>query len=338
MRYAMLLKSHSNARYVQSLQKLAIGELSCALAAWDIPASPSFCDVLGETFLTFEADAIPDTCWRDISSLSSICLAGELHGDELRVLKRDNASYLPPELPHLLKYKGKTNADFTALMLHCARDASTYARTRDPLTVLDPLCGKATTLFGALCRGDNAIGVESDEKALREADQFFAKCLQLHKLKHSREQGSRTLSGGGNARVIKYVVADSAERWKAGDTRSLTLICGDARRLAELVKPDCCHLIVTDLPYGVQHAPQEGQRMSSLDRLAQALMPGCMAALKPGGAAAFSFNAYTLRKDALADAATAAGLTPLIDRPFDDFSHWVEQAVERDILFARNNA
>lgn len=113
------------------------------------------------------------------------------------------------------------------------------------------------------------------------------------------------------------------------------MICGDVGRLSELVKPACAHLIVTDMPYGVQHAPNEGGRVSSLERLAGALMRGCAHALKPGGAAAISFNEYTLKKDALASAAQEAGLLVLSEPPYDDFSHWVEQAVQRDVLFAR---
>ena len=331
----MLLKAHANVRYVQSLEKLALRELEGSLKAWGLDARPLARDIAGERFLTFETDAMTEACWRYVSGLTSACLAGELCGDELRILPREKNSYLPDELPQLLKYKGKTNADFTALMLRCARSASSFARGREPLTVLDPLCGKATTLFCAIARGDNAIGVERDEKALREADTFLERCLQMHRLKHKRETSSRTLSSGGSARVVRYEISPSAETWRAGDTRSLTLICGDAARLSELVKPASVHLIATDMPYGVQHAPSEGGRMSSLEKLAGVVARGCAHALKPGGAAAISFNAYTLRKDAAALAAGEAALSVLDAPPYDDFSHWVEQAVERDILFAR---
>ena len=276
--------------------------------------------------------------WRAISAHSSICLAGELEGDALRVLKRNTRCYLPSELPQVLKYKGKTNADFTALMLRCALFASDFARSGKPLTVLDPLCGKATTLFCALVMGMNAIGVERDEKALREADTYLERCLQLHKLKYKRETSSRTMPKGGSARVTRYVVSDSPEHWKAGDTRELTMVAADAQRLTELVKPGSCHLVAADLPYGVQHAPSDGGRVSSLAKLAQALMPGCYAALKPGGAAAWSYNAYTLDRSELARCAVQAGLQPLAQPPYDDFRHWVEQAVERDMLVARREA
>ena len=59
-------------------------------------------------------------------------------------------------------------------------------------------------------------------------------------------------------------------------------------------------------------------------------------ALKPGGAAAISFNTLTLRKDTLLTLLQNAGFTPLTEPPYDDFSHFVEQAVHRDFIVARN--
>ena len=59
-------------------------------------------------------------------------------------------------------------------------------------------------------------------------------------------------------------------------------------------------------------------------------------ALKPGGAAAISFNTLTLRKDTLLTLLQNAGFTPLTEPPYNDFSHFVEQAVHRDFIVARN--
>ena len=53
-------------------------------------------------------------------------------------------------------------------------------------------------------------------------------------------------------------------------------------------------------------------------------------------AAAISFNTLTLRKDTLLTLLQNAGFTPLTEPPYDDFSHFVEQAVHRDFIVARN--
>ena len=337
MQYAFLLKPHANVRYRQSLQKLALLELECMLESWGMTnANPRVQLFANEMFLTFESDGMSDQAWAEISRHSSVCLAAEvLQGGMLRPIERKIQSFVPDDLPHVLKYKGKTNADFTAMMLHCAKAASAFENEGENLRVLDPMCGKATTLFCALCEGYDAIGVDTDHKALQETDGYVERSLKMHRVKHRRAASSRTLSGGGSARATVYTLAQDAETMKQGKTLSLELLHGDAARVAEMVKPGSIHLIASDLPYGVQHAPKENGGMSSLGRLIQRVAPGCVKALKPGGALAFSFNLNTLPRKEVVQALEQAGLHVLNEGPYADFSHWVEQAVERDIVVAR---
>lgn len=100
------------------------------------------------------------------------------------------------DLAEVLKYKGKTNAGFTSMMLHCACAASDFARAPEPLTVLDPLCGRGTTLFCALQSGHHGIGVDVDAKAVAEADTYFFRYLQYHYVKHERRRANATLGQG----------------------------------------------------------------------------------------------------------------------------------------------
>ena len=307
------------------------------LQAWGMEdSSPRITNIAQEPFLTFETQRMTDEAWKEISRHSAVCLAAEQSdNDLLRPLERNVQGFLPDELPHVLKYKGKTNADFTAMMLHCARAASDFAKTQEPLRVLDPMCGKGTTLFCSLCEGNDAIGVDMDHKALQETDTYLQRSFKIHRIKHKRSEQSRTLQGGGSARATAYAMAADAQAMKDGQTRSLELIHGDSARLKEMVKPGSVHLIVSDLPYGVQHAPREGSGLSSLGRLIARVAPGCVSALKPGGALAFSFNINTLRRREVVQVLQEAGLQVLQEHPYADFSHWVEQAVERDIVIAR---
>ena len=337
LRYALLLKPHANVRYRQSLEKLAKIELDCMLQAWGLEDT-SVCmqEMAGEPFLCFETEKMTDEAWAEISRHSSVCLAAQVMEDgALAPLVRNVRSVLPDDLPHVLKYKGKTNADFTYLMLHCAKAASAFAQTAEPLRVLDPMCGKGTTLFCAMCEGNHAVGIETDMKSLQEADTYYARFLKLHRLKHRRSEQSRTLPKGGNAHSVTFEAAADAQAMKNGSVVTLEMLNGDAARAAEMVKPGSVHLIVSDLPYGVQHAPKENGGMSALSRLLKRVAPGCVRALKPGGAAAFSFNLNTLRRKEVEQVLAEAGLEVLTEGPYADFSHWVEQAVERDIVIAR---
>ena len=337
MRYALLLKPHANVRYRQSLQKLAMIELKCMLSAWGMEnVEPQWQMLCGEPFLVFDTDDMTTEAWREISRHSAVCLAAELmENGQLRPIERNVQSLLPDDLPHVLKYKGKTNADFTYMMLHCAKAASAFAHEEGPLRVLDPMCGKATTLFCAMCEGNDAVGVETDMKSLQEASTYYTRFLKLHMLKHRVKESSHTLSKGGNAHLITYEAAADAQSMKEGRSIHLDLFNGDAARLSEMVKPGSCHLIVSDLPYGVQHAPRENGGMSALGRLVARVAPGCVKALKKGGALAFSFNLNTLRRKEVEKILSDAGLEVLAQPPYDDFSHWVEQAVDRDVVIAR---
>ena len=49
---------------------------------------------------------------------------------------------------------------------------------------------------------------------------------------------------------------------------------------------------------------------------------------------AVSFNTLTLKKQRVIEQMARAGLTPLTEPPWEDFSHPVEQAVERDLVVA----
>lgn len=265
----------------------------------------------------------------------SVWPAQLLEGDLLKPIFREQAGFLPDDLPQVLKYKGKTNADFTYMLLHCAQDASAFARAREPLCVLDPMCGKATTLFCALCEGNNGVGVDVDRKGLLEAQGYFERSLRLHGVKHKRKEGSQTLSGGGSAQWVEYSVAPDAQAMRDGHGRTLRLFNGDVARVAEMLRPQSVHLIVCDLPYGVQHAPHESGKVSTLARLVERALPGCEHVLKPGGAIALAFNQNTLDRAAVVRAMNAAGLEALTHPPYGDFSHWVEQAVQRDAVIAR---
>ena len=337
LRYALLLKPHANVRYRQSLEKLARIELECMLQAWGLEdAAVCMQQMAGEPFLCFETNQMTQEAWREISRHSSVCLAAQVtENGALVPVDRNVRGVLPDDLPHVLKYKGKTNADFTYLMLHCAKAASAFAKADTPLRVLDPMCGKATTLFCAMCEGNHAVGIETDAKSLQEADTYYARSLKLHRVKHRRTEQSRTLPKGGSAHTILYEAAQDAQAMKQGEMISLELLCGDAARAAEMVKPGSCHLIVSDLPYGVQHAPKENGGMSALSKLLKRVAPGCVKALKPGGAMAFSFNLNTLRRREVEQVLAEAGMEVLTEGPYADFSHWVEQAVDRDVVVAR---
>lgn len=326
---------HANLRYREFQASLGAAELSCLLSSVGIFSEVGVRVLGGATFLTFEVDSLTDAQLRLLFGHSAALMLCVLTPEGLlRPLHRPEVDYLPSDLAEVLKYKGKTSATFTRLMLNVARAASDFAQADRPLTVLDPMCGKGTTAFVALQAGHHAVGLDIDRKDLKEAADYFSNYLQFHRLKHTLDQSSRT-AGKDSVPTAVYAFADSREHYSAGDRRTLTLMQGDTATIGELMRKSPADLLVCDLPYGVQHAPQGGPKAEPFLKLLTRALPAWHQALKKGGAMALAFNTLTLKKDALIALTAQAGFTPLTEAPYHDFAHFVEQAVHRDVLVCR---
>lgn len=336
MQFCLQLAPHANIRYRDAQVKLGQAELTCLLCALSLPAETQVTTIGGVPCLTFSAKALTPEALALLGTHSTRLMLFECVDDGLlRPLDWGRTAYLPDDLSEILKYKGKTSAAFTHMMMNCARAASDFALAEQPLTVLDPMCGKCTTGFVALQNGMNAVCLDIDRKDLKEAADYFSNYLQFHRLKHRLAQSSRTLQKTP-VPIAEYTFSDTKEHFAADDVRTLMLAEGDSGLVGDLLKKRPADLLVCDLPYGVRHAPQNGKKAESFPKLLERILPAWRRALKPGGAAAISFNTLTLRKDTLLTLLQNAGFTPLTEPPYDDFSHFVEQAVHRDFIVARN--
>lgn len=336
MVFLFQMTPHANIRYREAQVKLGQKELACLLLRLGITAEVSPCTMGSVSFLRFEADALSPQQLSVLSMHSAALLIAEKQGELLRPLEKTNHQYLPEDLSEVLKYKGKTSAVFTHMMINCALAASDFFDKAEALTVLDPMCGRGTTCFVALEHGMNAVGVDIDNRDLKECADYFERYMQYHRLKHKLDQSSRTVRKHAVPAAV-YTIADTREHFKEGDTRTLSLFLGDTGLTGELMKKSPAHLLAADLPYGVQHAPQDGRRTESFLQVMKRALPQWHAALRRGGALALSFNTLTLKKADLTQLLADAGFTPLTEAPYDDFEHFVEQAVHRDFVVARKD-
>ena len=331
MTYTFLLYPHQNVRYRQSLGLLAEQELRMTLAALGHACDVETGELGGAACLTFEAESLTQRDLRMLSQLSSVYVMFEREDGGLVPMQRLHPDYIGEDLPALLKYKGKTNEMFTDTMLTMALAASGFMPVHDtPLTVCDPMAGRGTTLMLALRRGYHGVGIEIGKADVKECCDYMTRYLEYHRIKHKRSETSLTVRGKCGGRETKFVLSDTAEHFKDGDTRTLRMICGDTRDAAALMKPQSVHLMVTDIPYGVQKGT--AGRQDSIGGTLAAALPGWQEALKPGGALAMSFNTYVTRRADLVRLCERVGLE-VIDTP--PLEHWVEQAVSRDVILAR---
>ena len=334
MVYSFEVIQRTNIRYREEAAWLARCELSMMLRALPSEFSDVQVEKLGGVpFLTFEGPECSPPELTFLRGHSSLALMSEKSGSSLRPLETVSPDYLPEDLPEVLKYKGKTSVSFTRMMLNIALSLSGFALSERPITVMDPLCGKGTTLFCALQRGFNAVGLDTDHKAIHEATEYFSRYLKYHQMKHRLSSRSETLEKGALP-VSEFIVADTREHFQAGHTRVLSLSTGDTALSPALVRRKPVQLLVTDFPYGVKHAPQTGQRTESFRSLLKRALPAWRKALRPGGILAVSFNTLTLPFSQVAEALQEAGFKPFLEEPFLHFRHEVEQAVVRDVIFA----
>ena len=344
MRYRLLLWPHANARYQQETRKLAQAELELMLAR-HVPGARCAVDEGADMpCLTIDAPGPLDA-----GTVEAVRCHSLLYG---LFEARDDGSLVPvagraatrlgPDLPAILKYKGKTNELFLEMLINAALYAGDYWDADGPLELLDPMCGRATAPFIALNRGWNAVGADVDRADLKEAERFFRRYLEYHRFKHTLTRESRTLEKGRAAPLCRFEYAPDARAFRKGEARTLSLVNLDATLAAEALGKDAFHIIACDLPYGVRHDAQlsrgADRRGNWLETLLAKALPDWRAALKPGGTVAVSFNAQNFSLVRVRDLMARNGFEVMQGGAYDEFAHWVEQAITRDIAVCRKPA
>lgn len=215
------------------------------------------------------------------------------------------------------KYRGKTHELLTQLLVNTALRYS-QQKPGPKVKLLDPMCGRGTTLLWAMRYGMRSKGIEQDAGAPAEVRRHLKKWCKLHRQKHRLKDGSVSGSGSGKkaARFLEFSAAGT----------DLRIVTGDASDCRTLLNGERFDMIVSDLPYGVQHLTRTGARspLQALDNCAD----GWRDSLKPGGVMVLAFNANQPRRKDLIAVFEAHGLQA------EDFSvpHRMSESILRDVL------
>jgi SAM-dependent methyltransferase len=296
----------------------------------------------GVPYVTFEADAITERDAAVLGNLSSVYALFEIVGDLLRPVDVTRLDRFDDDLITIQKYQGKTNEQFTKLLLNVTLLASGHAReflTRR-FRVLDPLCGRGTTLNQALMYGFDAAGIDRDQKDFEAYAAFIQTWLKRKRIKHKAEFGPVRRERQVVAKRLRIDLAADRDDYKAGATQSFDVVNADTLRSREFFKDDSFDLVVTDLPYGVQHGSRtagKGLVRSPEDLLAEGA-PVWARLLRPGGAMGIAWNTFVAKREVAAGLLAEAGLEVVDDEPYQSFRHRVDQAILRDVLVARKPA
>jgi hypothetical protein len=336
--YALLMLPSANRVYAEAAVDLTIAELEVFNAAVlggrlaDIAAST----IAGVPYVTFAGDlAARDFDY--LANASARYALFERRHDMLRPVALSGLDRLDDDLVTIPKYPGKTNEQFTKLLLNVTVLASAVAgRMLDTrLRVLDPLCGRGTTLNQALTYGYDAAGIDLDGKDFEAYASYIQTYLKRKRLKHRADLGPVRRERKVVARRLTISLAFSKEDHAAGDLVGIDVVHADTTAAAQFFRPASFDVIVTDAPYGVQHGSRTvaaGLRRAPLDLLREAA-PVWTALLRPGGAMGIAWNTHVARREDAAEVLAGAGLT-VLEGPYAGFRHRVDQAITRDVLVA----
>jgi Putative RNA methylase family UPF0020 len=340
-RYALLILPSANRVYASASTALTRAELEVfnRSVLGSRLSGVSEATIGGVPYVTFTADGIDAADAALLANLSSIYALFGVEGDLLRPVELRPLARFDDDLITIPKYQGKTNEQFTKLLLNVTLLSSAFAPVmlERQFAVLDPLCGRGTTLNQALIYGFDAAGVDLDRSDFDAYAAFIQAWLKRKRLKHHAERGPLRRNRQVLGRRLQISLAADKDDYRAGVTQHLDVVNADTTRALDIFRPAAFDLIVADAPYGVQHGSRtqaKGLVRSPADLLAEAA-PVWAALLRSGGACGIAWNTLVARRDAAATILADAGLEPLDTGPYLEFQHRVDQAIVRDILVAR---
>ena len=257
----------------------------------------------------------------------------------LKPIYKHSSYYFNDDISMILKYSGKTNELFTKFMINIAfMIYSKDKKSEEPLLLLDPVCGKGTSLFEGLLLGMSSYGIDINSKYIHDSYIYLKKYLETKKYKHSVSIEKFTDPiNKFRSNKIKFQLAKNKEDKKFGNVLNLQLISGDSRFANSFFKKDTFHIIFGDLPYGVQHGSKvrntEGFTRNPKEFLDNCL-PAWIKVLKPGGVLLLSWNSFVLKRDSMENILKDNGLAVVMNDDKRAFEHRVDQSINRDIVIA----
>jgi len=335
MKYVILLKPNGNIPFFEELKKMCMYEATIVFNRLKLEASDLKVIKIGKAdYLQFESAKELDKELIDyISRLSFYYSMFEvLDAGLYKPIDVINESYLGEDLSVRLKYQGKTNERFTRMLMNTALFSTPYYNAAN-VNILDPMCGKGTTLFEALIAGYNGLGVELNKTAINELSTYFKRYLQEGKYKHQVLNGKAQDNGKTFGEVFEVDMARTKAEVKNNTGKKLKILRGDTTDSHKFFKKNSVHVIVTDLPYGVKHIGKSGgDSVRNLESLLDQAFKSWYQLLKNGGAVALSWNTYTNKREDLQALLESNGFKVLDDENYVNFDHRVSQAINRDII------
>ena len=288
--YALLVSPNANVVYSKAAPDLAEAELTVfneGLLGGKLSGIRTV-EISGINYLRFDAPDLSDTDIATLSNISSLFAIFELKGEALYPIKLASSKKHSDTLITTLKYRGKTNTSLTQLLLNvtiATVGGHSTSPFLTPLKVLDPMCGRGTTLNQAIMYGFDAYGVELDSRDFYAYRSFITRWMKDQRLKHKAEVRKVMRDWREIGRLLNIEFSKTKEEFKSGNRQIIEVLNADTHDLGAAYGGSAFDILVTDLPYGVQHGSQ--QRNAGLNRrpleLLTSVLPVWAKCVRPGG-------------------------------------------------------
>lgn len=338
--YALLLRASANRVYGDASFGLARAELAVLdrTQLGGVVTAAERRPIAGVDYLVVDTRAaLVDEHVRVLSNLSSLHALYEIDGDRFAPCAIAPVAHLDDDVVTIQRYQGKTNEAFTHLLVNVALAESGDALARvlagERVHLLDPACGRGTSLNRAAVYGMDATGIDLDQRDVEAYTTFILTYLKDKRLKHELQQARLRKGRERPAHRVTITYGRGKDR---STYRVLDVIHDDTLRARDHVKARSVDVVVCDLPYGIQHGAQAPD--ARLERgpggLLRRALPVWFDVMRPGAAMALAWNRRTLPRAELAELVAAHRFELCSSADDDSFVHRVDRAILRDVLIA----
>ncbi|MEO1060366.1 MAG: hypothetical protein AAFZ07_03030 [Actinomycetota bacterium] len=330
MQHRIYLETDLNRVFTSSLGSIAAAELDVVLThRLGAPGTDiTFVEEGRSSYLRFGYDGDRSALAAELGRLCATAAAFVEHSPtSLEPLPVDDRLSFGTDLVTTQRYKGKTNERLTRLLLN----AAIAVRGSEPgadWSLLDPMCGRGTTLNWALLHGGRATGLDIDRRSLDDYATFLEQWAKGHRLPHKMQRYKKTNSESRHFDFTVAVDRPGLAAKAAPDVRTFHAPADD-----ESLRVGRHSMLVADLPYGIQHRARHGGRApTSVGELVERVSVRWPEQLDRDATVALSWNVRSLAREQLVETIVAAGLEPV---PTLDFAHRVDRTITRDVVVAR---
>ena len=343
-RYAVLVRESSNRVFGKSAPDLLAAEVQAIGRHLSHGVANVAVEELGGLdYVLFTSEELKgdDTC-----ILSNLALGRGLFetasDGALLPLERTPLRWFDDDLISIQRYVGKTNEQFTHLLVNLALAESTAAHVRaergETVSLFDPVAGRGSTLNRGLVYGFDVAGVELDEGNVDQYRQFLSTYLKDHRIKHKVD--AERIRKGEHAGAAAF---DVSIRPSTPDGRQRVRMVRTSTDASRGLFPGWkFEVLAGDLPYGIHHSAQSGKEKGgkksgasnrSPERLVADSLPTWRKSMANGAALGLSWNVKTLTRESLGNVLADGGFE-VISFPHS-FEHEVDRQITRDIIVSR---